>query len=175
MRWIMLGVLLVARLAGAQASPGPTDSRTGFPFWNYTEGHWETRWNDWGTNTLVPYLGAGPACVTLGSAAASDDNVPILIAHLATEVKAVACRCEGTCTASVATVALEDGSGNAISLASTLTCTTGTTAATWIATSTGDADRNLIVGEALRFDVTNTPGSADWLTVCVDLAEDLTP
>jgi hypothetical protein len=85
---------------------------------------------------------------------------------------AAGCRCTGTCT-TPATFSFETGGGTAIGLTGggALTCATSDgTAVTYVTFDTGDLDRYLATGAALRFDTTNTPGTSDPVRVCVTFA-----
>lgn len=106
-------------------------------------------------------------CIQLDRVTGSFDNIDVLIAPSALTVDAVACHCDGACTASLATWALSDRAGNSINLSGSLTCSTGATSSTWTSVDGGDPDRNLVTGEGLEVSVTNTPASYDRYTLCV--------
>jgi hypothetical protein len=106
-------------------------------------------------------------CDTKDRAQSGDDDLEVLIAPQAITVAGIACHCAGACTAPLPSIALFDRVGNSISLSGTLTCSTGVANSTWVATSAGDADRNLVEGEGLKWSVINVPGSFDRVTICV--------
>lgn len=107
-------------------------------------------------------------CIQLDRVQASDDNIDMLIAPTAITVQAVACHCDGVCSAALATLAFSDRAGNGILLDAALVCSTGTGLSTWVTANTGDPDRNLILGEGLEVSVSNSSlGSTDLYTVCV--------
>lgn len=94
---------------------------------------------------------------------ATDDNVEFWISPATgTFLLAVACRCSGTCTPTLATFALENDAAGAIT--GSPTCATAGNLATWTVTST----TAMAQGRGLRFDVTNTPNPAtDEYVICV--------
>lgn len=104
-------------------------------------------------------------CVWLDRVDENFDGYDIMMAPIAITVAGVACHCQGTCTAPLASFALTDRAGNAITLASTLTCSSGTANSTWVDTSGGA--RDLIAGEGLEVNVSNVPASFDRYTICV--------
>jgi len=108
-------------------------------------------------------------CVVIERVVSTLDDVEFWIASKATTVAAVGCYCQGTCATTTAQFALSDRAGNAIALSGggNLSCGTGTSASTFTNTDSGDADRDLVTGEGLRFSVTNSPASVDKVTLCV--------
>ena len=107
-------------------------------------------------------------CVFKDRVTGADDGIHLAIAPAAVSVEAVACHVDGVATAPIPTIAILDRAGNTISLTGTLTCSsTPASVSTWVTTNLADADRDLILGEGLVFNVTNTPGSFDRVTVCV--------
>jgi hypothetical protein len=98
-------------------------------------------------------------CAVIEKLANTDDDVPLWMPNAAVTVRSVSCRCDERsgsttgCDTTLATVTLEDNSGNAMTITGTNpTCTTGT--ATYAAVT---AANTLTAGEGLRLNVTNTP------------------
>jgi hypothetical protein len=95
-------------------------------------------------------------CAVIEKLANTDDDVPLWMPNAAVTVRTWSCRCDERsgsttgCDTTLATVTLEDHSGNAMTGAPT--CTTG--AATYTAVSSGGG---LTAGEGMRLNVTNTP------------------
>jgi hypothetical protein len=92
------------------------------------------------------------ACVMLTDVTSADDNLLIYMPKDNIVVSEVGCRYEGTGT-TVATIAFEDSSGNAMTHTAP-TCSTGGTNATFQAVTSGGG---IVSGEGIRIDVTNTP------------------
>lgn len=102
----------------------------------------------------------------VGYAGAEEDVAPWISPSNNEIIYGVSCHCEGECISPLATIGLKDSMGNTISTA-TLTCDTGDAASTYVPTSSMDPDRILSEGERLLFDITNSPGSNDRVTICV--------
>lgn len=175
---ILAALVLLARLAHADCDPtvltGPTDTRTGTSKINYLRCHWEADSYNPLTQKVWDALAVSYPTVTLLNNTSADDNIPIFFARRATEIRAVGCHCTGTCTPTIATVALKVAStGNTISPDTPLTCSANTSVVTWVPI-TSDADRNIAIGDTVLFDTTNTPNPAtDTLTVEVEAADTL--
>lgn len=175
-RLLAAAFMLTATLALADCdhNTAPTpDGRTGIGQIDYKLCHWESVFNAM-VAKLLGSLGVSYPTATLLNNTSADDNIPLMFTRHATEIRAVGCHCTGTCTPTVATIALKRASdGHAISPDSTLTCSANGTAVTWQPITT-DTDRNLVAGDTLLFDTTNTPNPAtDTLTVEVEAAETL--
>lgn len=95
----------------------------------------------------------------------TDDNISLGMFPQAVTVKSIACSYLGTGT-TPATLTLEDGSGNAMTITGTNpTCVAHGTNASW---ATVTAANSLVSGEIVRFDTTNTPAPiTDDYTVCI--------
>jgi hypothetical protein len=158
-------------LAGSvlQLSGGACNHLTDDCCWVKTDANGHGEWQMCPSGSSAGATGA--LSVSVPSLSAADDNRVIWVAPWAQRVTSVGCLCTGTCTAPVAAIAFEDGGGNGITLSGTLTCATAPTAVTYVTTSSGDSDRDLTTGEALRFDTTNSPGSTDLVTVTVVLQD----
>ncbi len=99
---------------------------------------------------IIPYT--QEVCRRIDNVSAADDDIDIWMANEAVTVTEVGCRYRGTGT-TVATFALQDAAGNAMTH-SAPTCATTSTAATYqFVTAAG----SLTAGEGLMFDTTNTP------------------
>jgi hypothetical protein len=117
-------------------------------------------------------LGADPTvfdprwqeCVVFENLAAADDNYEIgEFMVFGVTLTFVSAHCRGTCT-TPATIGFEDRAGNAVTLASTLTASTGTGNSTPIAVSSGGT---FVVGEGIAIDVTNAVSpETDEYTIC---------
>lgn len=118
-----------------------------------------------GLIALTATAGWAETCTIIPRAESSSDNIEMLIAPTAMSVNGIACYCDGDCVSPIATLALKDRAGNAIPFDTTLTCATGSSDSTWATIS--DSNRNLITGEGLLVSVSNSPASADRVTVCV--------
>lgn len=167
-------VLALATLARADCDPavtaGATDTRTGTTKGAYQLCHWETIWNTV-VQKLWDNLNVGVISATIPGPTATDDHVPLpWIARVDTTLTQVACRTEGTCT-TPPTYSVESDTGSAMTLGATLTCTTGSTAATWVAITGGGA---VAKGHTVRFNTTNTPsGDCTFAIVSITGAETL--
>lgn len=104
-------------------------------------------------------------CAILPRTNTGTQTVELLIAPTALTVSGVACYCAGDCVSPIATFSFADRAGNAVSLASTLTCATGTGNSTW--TSFTGPNASLITGEGFEVSVSNSPASEDRVTLCV--------
>lgn len=119
-----------------------------------------------GAKRVIPY--DRPVCFPIESLTATDDNYAFFMANDAITITAVGCNCRGTCT-TTATFTLEDRGGNAMTITGTNpTCAT-TGAATYAAVTAGNG---LTAGEALAFDVTNTPTTGDTYILCFTYTTD---
>lgn len=100
----------------------------------------------------------------------TDDNFVFFMADRAITIESVGCRCVGTCS-TPPTFTLEDNSGNAMTITGTNpTCATTTGNATYAAVT---AANSLVAGEAVAFDVTNTPvATTDWVILCITYSVD---
>jgi hypothetical protein len=108
------------------------------------------------------------ACAVLEDLAAADDGYEMFMATSAATVVKAGCRCRGTCS-TPATLTFADRAGNTISTDSTVTCSSGTGATTFVNVSTGDGDRVLVSGEGFLFSVSNNPDpETDTYTICVE-------
>lgn len=104
------------------------------------------------------------ACTTKGTLVAADDDWPIFMPFFPVTVVGFGCNCQGTCGGTMATLTLEDGGGNAMTVTGTNpTCAT-TGNATFAAVTAGNS---LQAGETVAFDVTNTPQTGNNYIVCV--------
>ncbi|MDP3723291.1 MAG: hypothetical protein Q8R91_07335 [Candidatus Omnitrophota bacterium] len=102
-------------------------------------------------------------CGYIPDVAATDDNFLFWVAPQAVTVTEVGCRYAGT-GSTVATVTLEDASGNAMTHTAP-TCVTTSANAAYQSVSSGGG---LVAGEGLAFDVTNTPSPAsDDYVLCI--------
>jgi hypothetical protein len=114
---------------------------------------------------VLPYIQT--RCVGIEDLAAADDNKSIGMFPYGVTITSVGCSYVGT-GSTPATISLEDGSGNAISITNTNpTCVAHGTNATYKTIVGTDADRILVSGEILRMDVTNAvdPETDDY-TIC---------
>lgn len=109
-------------------------------------------------------------CYDQRGIAATDDNFVFFMADRAVTITSVGCRCVGTCS-TPPTFTLEDNSGNAMTITGTNpTCATTTGNATYAAVT---AANSLVAGEAVAFDVTNTPvATTDWVILCITYTVD---
>lgn len=122
------------------------------------------------TSTIVETF-ASSLCETVVGLRPEHDNLVAWIApNDNNTIYAVACHCEGECASSIATLALSDGAGNAITTTSALTCDVGDGTSTFVTTDDIPA-RTLNEGEALLLSVTNSPASYDRVTLCVRFFE----
>ena len=114
----------------------------------------------------VTYLANLPRCVNAANLVAADDNISMGSFGKAVTINNVWCHFLGTGT-TVATITLEDGSGNAMTITDTNpTCTAHGTPPT---KKTVTANNALTATELLRFDTSNTPDPVtDDYTICVD-------
>lgn len=102
-------------------------------------------------------------CLTIDDLIATDDNISLGMYHRAITVQKVGCSYNGTGT-TVATIALEDGAGNAMTHTGPTCAPHGTDATFQAVTSAG----GLNAGEIVRFDTTNTPAPlTDDYTICI--------
>lgn len=112
---------------------------------------------------------ADQTCVTIEGVMEDLDAYGFWIAPQNQRVEEVGCHCDGSCLAPRATFGFQDRSANAISLTGggDLACSVGTSNTTYVTTDSGDGDRDLVTGEGLAFNVTNTPATHDKVTLCV--------
>ncbi|MGH9886066.1 MAG: hypothetical protein ACREBE_11085, partial [bacterium] len=113
-------------------------------------------------------------CVSLENLSELDDNYFFDQFPEAVHVTGVSCRCwnpSGGGCGTPATFTLEDEGGGAMTITGTNpTCAiNGAGHATFAAVTAGN---DLAVGEAVRFDVTNTPTTGDNYMVCVQYTKD---
>ena len=108
-------------------------------------------------------------CGFMADLISTDDNSSLGLFVNATTITGVACNYLGT-GSTPATITLEDGSGNAMTITGTNpTCAPDGTNATFAAVT---AANTLVAGEKLRFDVTNTPSPVtDDYTICVSYTD----
>ena len=100
-------------------------------------------------------------CTVVESLAAADDNLPLWTPSVAVTIKTQYCTCVGTCT-TPATIALEDGAGNAMT--GTATCGTATVSRGFTQITAGGG---LIAQEVLAMDVTNAVSpETDKYVIC---------
>jgi len=112
---------------------------------------------------VLPYK--QQVCAAIPDLVAADDNFQIWVAPVAVTITDVGCRYEGT-GSTVATVTLESTVGGAMTHTAP-TCVTSTNNATYQAV-TSNAASQMVAGEGLRFDVTNTPSpTTDDYSICV--------
>lgn len=111
---------------------------------------------------VIPYQ--NPKCAVIESLAAADDNKSLGMFADAVTITGVSCSYIGTGT-TAATITLEDGSGNAMTITGTNpTCVAHGTNATFAAVTAGNT---LVAGEIIRFDVTNAVApETDEYTIC---------
>jgi hypothetical protein len=100
------------------------------------------------------------SCVSLQQATSTDDSLPFLIASRAMTVKSIFCQCNGTCTTG-ADFALKDNAGNRMTQGSTTCSTTGVSSP-----ATVTANNTLTIGEALLFDIVNSPTTGGNYILC---------
>lgn len=117
------------------------------------------------TTTLVETFAEGICYTVIGLRPEHDNLVAWIAPSDNNTIYYVSCHCEGECASSIATLALSDGAGNAITTASTLTCDSGNSTSSFVATNDIPA-RTLSEGEALLMSVTNSPASYDRVTLC---------
>ncbi len=114
--------------------------------------------------------GVGAPTAVMINLTAADDDYEFWVAPQTVTLGAATCYCRGTCAPTIATITFQDRAGNAIALASGLTCGSGAADSTYVNFDTADGDRVLVTGEGLRFNVTNTPDPAtDEYTISVRL------
>ena len=101
-------------------------------------------------------------CATLEAISSADDDFTFWAAPAAVTLGSVGCRYDGTAS-TVATFALEDSGGTAVTHTAP-TCVTGATVMTYQTITAAGA---LVAGEGLAFDVTNSPDGDDKYTLCV--------
>jgi len=102
-------------------------------------------------------------CVVFENLAAADDNYEIWEFQRGVTITYVSAHCRGTCTTE-AEIGFEDRGGNAFTLASTLTASSGTGNSTPIAVSSGGT---LVAGEGMAIDVDNAVNpETDEYTIC---------
>lgn len=110
-------------------------------------------------------------CAYVEDLVAADDNKSLGAFDNPVTIDRVGCTYSGTGT-TTATITLEDGGGNAMTIAGTNpSCTTEANGVGWAQVS--GANAILTRGEIVRFDVTNTPSpTTDDYTICVSYTFD---
>ncbi len=114
------------------------------------------------TKRVIPYRQT--KCMTIKSATADDDLIPMFIFNQ--NATLISTSCYTTSSTATPTYTLEDASGDTVTTSATCTKNASTT---WDSTT---ANNSFVKGDPLRFSIGTAPDGGSWMTICVAYAED---